>query len=210
MDALQEYIVPIIVAIIWIASKFFGSKLDEDGPPPQGRSPSPEQAERNRQIQEEIRRKIAERRQQGEGPSPSAAPPPPVPQPASQGQMDEPPPLPQTQTHTQPHMQPHTPEDYQAELQRRRQQILATKAQADAARAETVRKEARARGVKSRKEARAMKEALQRSNFTGTPAEFIYAALSSPTTSRNAFVFQEVIGAPIALRRTERIGAVEF
>lgn len=72
MENLLEVIVPLVFAAIY----FFGnmlSKKEEDGAQPPQRpstTPDPEAVERQRRIQEEIRRKIQERRQSSEGEQP--------------------------------------------------------------------------------------------------------------------------------------------
>lgn len=194
MDFLQDYIVPIIVVIIWIAGKFFGGKLEEDDGRPPTRPQPAEQAERARQIQEEIRRKIEDRRRQAqsEQPQPASNPPPPL--------------LPQTAHPSQPPPLVAAPAaDYQEQLRQRRQQILEAQARAEAAKQEAAKQIAKARGSAG--------PAVTLSGpvpIGGSPARFVRAALASPLSARNAFVFQEVVGPPVALRTSERIGAVEF
>ena len=67
MDNLTEWLVPLIFIVIWALSKMFGrgSAEEEEGP-------ATAESDRTREIQEEIRRRIAERQSQRE--------PPPVPQ----------------------------------------------------------------------------------------------------------------------------------
>ena len=71
MDNLLEYIIPVIFAAIY----FFGNLLSKNGDegeaapgaPRRSSESDPEAAERQRRIQEEIRRKILERRQSEQG-----------------------------------------------------------------------------------------------------------------------------------------------
>ena len=212
MESLQDYIVPIAVIIIWVLGKLFGGQAEEDGAPPSPRQPTPpneNQAERTRQIQEEIRRKIAERRRESQPPSQ----PPPVPQ---RAQRTEPEPAQArrsaqrtTATARQPEPEPQSPAYGWDHPQRDLQQELRIKAQeAEAARlkAEAARMEARARIAKVKPEA-VVPMTSANLNLGGTPADFIRSALADPLSTRNAFVFQEVVGTPVALRTEDRIGA---
>ena len=82
MDNILEILIPLIFAAVYFFGNAFSgkSKDEEDGPPtlPRGRDAEdePEVAERQRRIQEEIRRKIMERRRAagGETAAPAAAP----------------------------------------------------------------------------------------------------------------------------------------
>lgn len=85
MDNLLEIIVPVIFAAIYFFGNMLSGKADkDDAPKPPRRRPGnaedDEAAERQRKIQQEIRRKILERRQQAEGlgPVPPVVSPPPV------------------------------------------------------------------------------------------------------------------------------------
>lgn len=200
MEPLGDYIVPIVVVIIWIVGKLFGAKLGEDEAPPPSQPRSTDQAERARQIQEEIRRKIEERRRESQGQQ-SASGPPPVPQ----ERPAESPTQPQV-SQQQPPLVAAPVEDYQAQLRQRQQEIEAAQARVAAARKEANTRIARARGGVGAVEG----SSPELVSLGGSPASFIRAALSSPLSTRNAFVFQEVVGPPVALRTTERIGAVEF
>jgi hypothetical protein len=79
MDNLLEILVPLIFAAIYFFGNMFSQKSEEEGPPkPPVRPASPEEAEaaeRKRRIQEEIRRKIMERRGQAAESAPVVTPP---------------------------------------------------------------------------------------------------------------------------------------
>jgi hypothetical protein len=66
MDNLFEYIVPIIFAAIYFIGNMLSKKSDDDSAPSdtprRGAAEDPDAVERQRRIQEEIRRKIMERR----------------------------------------------------------------------------------------------------------------------------------------------------
>ena len=208
MESLQDYIVPIAVIIIWVLGKLFGGQAEEGGaPPPPGKSaPNEDQAERARQIQEEIRRKIAERRGQSQ----------PQQQPTPVQQRAEPEPAQARRsaqrtatTARQPEPEPQSPAHGWEYANRDLQQELRIKAQeAEAARlkAEAARMEARARIAKVKPEA-VVPMAAANTDLSGTPADFIRSAFADPQSTRNAFVFQEVVGTPVALRTDDRIAA---
>jgi len=82
MENLFEILIPLLVFIFWIVSQFWGSKEEGGGGSPRpGKRGAPEEgagdadAER-RAVQEEIRRKIAERRRQLAGSEGTESPPP--------------------------------------------------------------------------------------------------------------------------------------
>jgi len=88
MDNILEWVVPLIFAAIYFFGNMFSKKTDDESAPDSRRqAEDPEATERQRNIQEEIRRKIMERRNQGEGtPSPST---PHSPEPVEGGSPDE-------------------------------------------------------------------------------------------------------------------------
>jgi len=73
MENLLDMLIPIIVVVGWVLKGLFTSNSEEDEGAPRPRSapkesyPDTEYEERQRRIQEEIRRKIMERRQAAEG-----------------------------------------------------------------------------------------------------------------------------------------------
>ncbi|MEC7288083.1 MAG: hypothetical protein VXU42_05260 [Verrucomicrobiota bacterium] len=77
MDNILEILIPLIFAAIYFFGNMFSGKSDGDGAPsiPGGRhDEDPDVIERQRKIQEEIRRKIAERRGGEDSRSPLDAP----------------------------------------------------------------------------------------------------------------------------------------
>ncbi|MGF1484318.1 MAG: hypothetical protein ACFBZ8_08135 [Opitutales bacterium] len=232
MEQLIELLIPAIVLILFILGKFFGSS-DEEEPlpsrPPRSEDASdPQTDDRTRQIQEEIRRKIAERRaaQQGET---SLAPPPPVPvQEASppmarnvpppvteQPVFEEPAPrrglsryedigenrwdqFPQEST-TISTPEPEAMSDPAAQLMT---QIAAQRQRAEEARRRY--EEARQARVSSEAKARYEESAAtwgRVAAHTGESfAESIQRMLLHPNSTRQAFVLHEILGTPVGLR----------
>ena len=77
MDNILEILIPLIFAVIYFFGNMFSGKSDGDSAPsiPGGRQDEdPDVIERQRKIQEEIRRKIAERRGGEDSRSPLDAP----------------------------------------------------------------------------------------------------------------------------------------
>ncbi len=112
MDNILEILIPLIFAAIYFFGNMFSGKSDGDSAPsiPGGRQEEdPDVIERQRKIQEEIRRKIAERR----GEEGSRAP------------LDAPNPSP-TPRQTQP-----PSATYESQIQERLQRIEATKRRAE-------------------------------------------------------------------------------
>lgn len=222
MDALFEYLVPVIVLVIWAVSQYLGNRNNqesEDAPP----SPT-EQDEETRRIQEEIRRKIAERRQQQQQESSQPAPrsstlqqrsstleqrtttpeqrtstPPPLrpsATPTARRQQDSrfPPPL---STSTEPSFfeVPQPQRNLAAELAEQERRLRQSQRVADDARRKT--QEQQARSTQAR-----------RSNFPQPsivlPSETraaVIAALRHPEAARQAVLFYEILGTPVGLRR---------
>jgi hypothetical protein len=173
MDNILEILIPLILAGIYFFGNMFSGKSDGDSSPsiPSGRKgEDPDAFERQRKIQEEIRRKIAERRD-GEGshsplgaPNSNAAP-----------------------SHSQPQAA-----SYESQMQERFQRIEATKK-----RAEELKQQARA---------------FRRPQFSSSPAPrpslargSARATLQDPAAARAAFIYGEILGQPISLRKTQTI-----
>ena len=112
MDNILEILIPLIFAGIYFFGNMFSGKSDGDGAPsiPSGRQEEdPDVIERQRKIQEEIRRKIAQRRSSEDSRSPQDAP---SPNPAPR----------QTQS---------PPATYESQIQERLHQIEATERRAE-------------------------------------------------------------------------------
>ncbi|TVP81492.1 MAG: hypothetical protein EA353_01485 [Puniceicoccaceae bacterium] len=67
MDNLFEILIPLIFAAVYFFGHLFNKKSDDESSPLSREMEDPEAAERQRRTQEEIRRKIMERRQAEEG-----------------------------------------------------------------------------------------------------------------------------------------------
>ena len=67
----MEWIMPVIFVVVWALSKMFGGKREEEQGEPDSSSP-PVEVDRTREIQEEIRRRIAQRRKTQQ-PAPESA-----------------------------------------------------------------------------------------------------------------------------------------
>lgn len=213
MDNIFEILVPLIIAAVY----FFGnmmsgkSKEDETGQPLRPRErdaddgADPDAFERQRRIQEEIRRKIMERRQATGSEPPQLAPAEAAPQ---EGRRD------QTMPHrSEPRAQDQTRQSrrepppireqkpgafswdvsddaYDSKMQAQLKRIEATKRQA-----EKLQKQAKA----GREKSKGAEKPKRRSGgyFAGTVRE----SLQDPQAARVAFIYGEVLGPPISLRK---------
>jgi len=207
MDGLED-ILKTIGTIVFVAIYFFGNLFfkskdeDEQRPPtlPRQRGEEDGAAERQRQIQEAIRRKIMERRQAAGG----ATPPQPVAQHREQHkQVAER----QKETYQRaPHVEatPHeTATDerfswdesdnvYEQQMQARLQQIEVTKR-----RAEALKRQAAASSQSS--------ETAERRQSTvrgGLRSGSVRSVLRNPDAARTAFVYGEVLGKPVGMRES--------
>lgn len=162
----------------------------------------PEQDERVRRIQEEIRRKIAERRGQG------APPPVPPPEPRNLGDLlgdpfrpvfqETPPPLPKPVARAEPVPAPVEVDAYADEAALERQQALAEQMrQLEERRREAVRAAAHARGAGAAAGSSAARaaESVAPAVGGGLVGEF-----RDPRALRRAIVWREVLGEPVGLR----------
>jgi hypothetical protein len=211
MENLEE-ILKVVGGLIFGAIYLFGNQIfkskDEDAPRPptlpreSGDSASDEYAERQRQIQEAIRRKILERRQATDGAP--AAPPQPVAQHREQHkQVAER----QKETHQRtPHVEP-TPHEadtdarfswdesdnaYEQQMQERLQQIEVTKRRAEALKRQS--------GVSSQSS-----ETAERGKSTvrrGLRSGSVRSVLRDPDAARTAFIYGEVLGKPVGMRES--------
>ena len=200
MDNLLEILIPLILAAFYFFGNVFsGKKEDRSKPTPgRGRSGVDEEddvMERQRRIQEEIRRKIMERRQaQGGTPAEPVEVPVPVP-PESPSRRPEPMP-------SAPGPVPQAPNPYESQMQARLRQIEATKL-----RAEKLKQQAEKAGAPALPEASSIEyrhpEAISKSGprFRGS----VKAGLSDPATLRAAFVYAEVLGRPVSQRKSNPV-----
>lgn len=215
MDNILEILVPLIFAAIYFFGNMFSgkSKEDEDMPPgmprrrDSGQDEEPDVIERQRRIQEEIRRKIMERRRASSGDQPQVAP-------SghelaerrqevelrreSQESMDEPPPFatPSHQSEPEPPAFSWDESDnaYDQTIQARLEQIEATKRQAERLKKQVETKRKPVEGSRTNK---------RRSGgyFTGTVRE----SLQDPAAARVAFIYGEVLGQPVSTRKCQSV-----
>lgn len=217
MDNIFEILVPLLIAAVYFFGNMFSgkSKEDEGAPPlqPRQRDADDDEAadalEHQRRIQEEIRRKIMERRQASDGTPPQLAPAEAAPQEASrdlsgQGETQKRTPEPVHQSRNQPppihEARPgsyswDTSEAsggaYDSRMQAQLKRIEATKRQA-----EKLQEEAAAQPDRDEK-ARQKPNSRSGGHFTGTVRE----SLRDPQAARVAFIYGEVLGPPISLRK---------
>ncbi|MGF1447828.1 MAG: hypothetical protein ACFB20_00270 [Opitutales bacterium] len=234
METLLEFLIPAIVILLFFLGKIFGNdqEADEARPPARPQSPAgPTEAtdDRTRQIQEEIRRKIAERRAAQEGEAPAASPPTtmppqpvarqmPPPVPAAPAAPESPPrglsryedvadnrwdePAAQTETFSVPESSPATPPSSVAAFQA---QLEQQRRRAEEARRRL--EQAREERARQEREAR-FKDAAQSWGHTPLDAEeslarSVQRMLRHPNATRQAFVLYEILGTPVGLRSPE-------
>ncbi len=217
MENLLEILVPLIFAAVY----FFGNLLsrkteeeDENRPPtlppqPSDRGEPENYADRQRQIQEAIRRKIMERRQAASEGAGEAVPADRVA--AHQEKLKEVHERHKEVHQREPHLEP-TPgaheeapavfswdasdNVYEQEMQARLQQIEATKRRAEALRQQsgaTPSAAAIPRGV-----VRDSGRSTRRGLLSGPVRE----VLKNPAAARTAFIYGEVLGQPVSLRKS--------
>lgn len=188
-----EYIFPLIVFLFWIFGGLFKKGDDEHETPSPRRNPRPTSQDDDvaRRIQEEIRRKIAERRStQGESPTAQQPTPEfrreqprsvPMPEPARrqvQSQQQSAGSVQQTQTH---HL-----DEMQAQIQRNREEA----------------KRSREKLLKTRREHRSEKNRQPAaSQPAGSLRGDVLNMLGNRSLAQRAFVMQDIFGTPVGLRR---------
>lgn len=212
MDNLLEILIPLIFAAIYFFGNVFSGKDEDESAPTQAprRRNEDQEAdaiERQRRIQEEIRRKIMERRRQAQGgpqqapqptegrvECPSGAPARPEPvvkdnQPASRSSHPSP---------RAPEPVPQAANPYESQMQARLQQIEATKRQAERLKQQAgmVGTEKVGTAAPSRPQS-----TRQRSLFRGP----VRASLTEPAAARAAFVYAEVLGPPVSQRKSPTV-----
>lgn len=191
LNNLENVIIPIIIMILYgIGSVGQKRKEGKKAPGQQQPQADPDEARRVREIQEEIRRKIAERT----GRSP--APPPPVP-------TREPParkPVPQSQPkrfptpsskptkRPEPVAAPPVP-SYQDEMAAKMREIKELEAQAARVAAKT--QQVEGFGVKTSRTRKVPKGKLRSE---------LFADLANPQGQRKAILVSEILGAPVGIK----------
>ena len=190
MENLLEILVPLIFAAVYFFSNLLSNKSEdqEDSsaprrPPSSGgeRGPAEDLAERQRQVQEAIRRKILERRAAAEeAPSaPLAAP--------QQASRAEPP------AHSASPVvpQPVAERDYQQAIDARLQQIEASQR-----RAEALQRAARSKSSSAPYQPRRS----GRSAARGAHSAPVRQRVRVPSTARTGLIYAEILGKPVSLR----------
>lgn len=204
MDSLLEYLIPLIIVVFWIFGKMMegrGQSRDDSGENEHSHEDGSwdsweqdEETERTRRIQEEIRRKIAERR--GE-----PAPPPLPGRPAAQGRPVFPQP---TTYHTEPQVIRVEPprRNYAAELEAREKELAKTLKKADEIRAGAEQAFPKGRLARTAREARTARTARKANhqNLRHALHQEVIDGLQNPDAARKAFLFYEILGTPVALR----------
>ena len=205
MESLEE-ILKVVGGLIFGAIYLFGNQIfkskDEDTPGPstlpRESAGSDDDAARQRQIQEAIRRKIMQRRQATATPTSS--------EPVSAHREQHKQVVERhKETHQRaPHVEP-TPEAsevddrfswntsdnvYEEQMQARLEQIEATKRRAEALRRQASRSTTAAKS----------QDEQTRSNYASFPAGSVRSVLRNPAAARTAFVYGEVFGKPVGLR----------
>ena len=208
MESLEE-ILKVVGGIIFAAIYLFGNTIfkskDEDAPrsptlPRQSGSEEDEAADRQRQIQEAIRRKILERRQAAGGEAPTSS------QPVAQHQerrkevVERHKETHQRAPHVEPtHQEPETDgrfswdasdNVYEQQMQERLQQIEATKR-----RAEALKRQAGTSNQAS--ETTGRRQSTRRGARRSGP---VRSVLRDPAAARSAIIYSEVLGKPVSMR----------
>jgi len=215
MESLEE-ILKVVGGIIFAAIYLFGNTIfkskDEDAPRPptlprQSGSEEDEAADRQRQIQEAIRRKILERRQAAGGEAPASS------QPVGQHQegreeggerrkevVERHKETHQRAPHVEPtHQEPETDgrfswdasdNVYEQQMQERLQQIEATKR-----RAEALKRQAGTSNQAS--ETTGRRQSTRRGALRSGP---VRSVLRDPAAARSAIIYSEVLGKPVSMR----------
>jgi hypothetical protein len=222
VDNLLEYIIPIVFAAIYFFGNMLSKNSDDGAAPSRPRQEDPDVAERQRQIQAEIRRKIMERRSAagstGEGGATSA---PRERGPSFRPELAERSRQASTRHHPEQvkgergrHSRPESVErtrpepversrqssdsardaaSFDNDIQAKLQQIEATKR-----RAEKLKKQARASNAQTQS---ASASPSRRSAFRGP----VRSTLRDPAAARTAFIYGEVLGPPISQRKSQTV-----
>lgn len=215
MDNIFEILVPLIIAGIYFFGNMLSNKSDGDVAPPAGASDEEADAiERQRRIQEEIRRKIMERRRSAEGgaaPQSESRPP----EPSESARERESPyshtaesareSVPRMSRHIEasapaprgPDFASEQPDPYQTKIESKLKQIEATKRQAA-----KLQKQAAQSGASGRSRAARGADTSGRSRAARRP---IRATLRDPAAARAAFIYSEVLGPPVSQRKAQTV-----
>lgn len=215
MDSLFDFIIPVLVFVFWIVGQFLNSRgnKEEDSPPIPTRNQQDDSApDRTRDIQEEIRRKIAERRQQQAQPQGQMPPPvpaqrqarPPEPEPVAEDPFARQPWNRDNEPQTPPPMPANhaEPDRLTVELKRRREELAAAKKQANQARKETQKQIAKSTKVKTVRQRgpRIKSPKVAAVDARRSLREDVLTDLKTTNAIRRAFVLKELLDKPVGLR----------
>lgn len=184
MDNLFEYIIPIVIAVFYL----FGNKLSKKAEEVFDQtSEDTDLDERQRRIQEEIRRKIMQRtgepppskRYQESQPSSSS----------SSTDLDTKVSKPQAE----PNLFTSTKDTFASQLQARLKKVEATKKQA-----QELQKRGASNAVPTRR-------AHSRPRSSGLFSASVRSTLRDPAAARAAFIYGEVLGTPVSQKKTSSV-----
>ena len=176
MDNILEYIIPVIFAVIYL----FGNKISKKAEEVFDQTPEDTGVEdRQRRIQEEIRRKIRQRRDGSSQPSSSGS------FPEENASVSEPKPEPELFTSTG--------DTFASQLQARLERVEATKKQAQ----ELQKLSAKNITSSSRSDTRSRTSGL----FSGS----VRSTLRDPVAARAAFIYAEVLGTPVSQKKASSV-----
>lgn len=223
MEQIFEYLIPVIIILFWVLSRFFpsGDQQAEDEeearqPPRHSHGEASAEDERAREIQEEIRRKIAERRGQAQPSASERQPqqqqptaetvPPPLFQRNKEGtRRGFPPPI-SSSTEPQTIEVPQPMRNLQAELERKRHEIEETRKKAEDARK---RREQQVRKSPYAKKRAAHVNPYAKRGTSPVASGDLYAevlsSLNDPHSARKAVLYYEILGTPVGLRERGHI-----
>jgi len=216
MDNFLEILIPLAFAAIYFLGNMFSKKSEDDSAAPAAprRGEDPEAAERQRRIQDEIRRKIQERRG-GEGgrprpqPSASAQRPQtgeggrPRPQPSASAQQSSRPESSRTPAPKGAFSWDESDNAYEHQMQAKLQQIEATQR-----RAAQLKEQARSTSTNTQSSQRSQRNEREASTTPRKGSFFggsVRSTLRDPGAARAAFIYSEVIGQPISQRGAETV-----
>ncbi len=223
MDNLFEILVPIVFAAIYFFGNMLSGKSDDTSESTPRRDEDPDAAERQRRIQEEIRRKIMQRRNEGEG-----APPHSMPAPDLSRRMEQKPDAPverrreireqQKSSPASTKSQPESPAEaafdwdtsdnaYADGMQAQLQQIEATKRRAEKLKKQAAAQSSGSAGASSRRTdtPRRHERASQSRARSRAARRPVRSTLRDPATARAAFIYSEVLGTPVSQRKVSSV-----
>ncbi|MEX0325015.1 MAG: hypothetical protein AB3N33_02885 [Puniceicoccaceae bacterium] len=205
-----ETLLPVVFFVLYGIAQLLGSKKKKNQPQEDDYQEDVDMEERARQIREEIRRKIEERKQAREGQSPQA--PQPIPQ---QRRARYDPTLPETQQRRAPAPEPapvrpviqpepvarRAPEPVMARPSSLEQQLQEQRAILERARREQQEAKAKARQMLADVGAGEKKAGTRRTaTASGNLRDDLLADLQNPSSTRKAILLREVLGTPMGLK----------